>query len=145
MTFATQSSPVSICAASTVISPSSKTYKTVFDFRSDQPQTLPLFLEFIHATFKQSQEKSAGSNSEFVVIFMGAAVTLLSTTKSDHAIESKIAAMAKDGIRLELCQLAANAFGVDMNAILPGLLPVANGWMSLIDYQTDGYALVPVY
>ena len=145
MTLATQSSPVSICATSTVISPSSKTYKTVFDFRSEQSQTLPLFLDFIHATFKQSQEKGAGSNSEFVVIFMGAAVTLLSTTKSDHAIASKIAEMAKDGIKLELCQLAANVFGVDMNAILPGLLPVANGWISLIEYQTDGYALVPVY
>ena len=53
--------------------------------------------------------------------------------------------MSEDGIKLEICQLAAYAFGVDINAIVPGLLLVTNGWISLIQYQAQGYSLIPVY
>ena len=154
MSTSTQFSSALVCALPTDdLKTSLKTSKTVFDFRSSQVETLPLYLEFIHATFKQIQALDTAQPNDFVVIFMGAAVRLLSTEQFEQSskpkllekLETIIEAMTADGIKLEICQLAARAFGVDLNTIVPGLLPVANGWISLIHYQARGYSLIPVY
>ena len=90
----------------------------------------------------------------FVVIFIGPSVKLMSKNKEGFSPEEQksldeiantISIMAKDGIRMEICLVAANIFGVDPGSFLPGLKPVPNGWVSLIGYETKGYSLVPAY
>jgi intracellular sulfur oxidation DsrE/DsrF family protein len=53
--------------------------------------------------------------------------------------------MAKDRIKLEICDFASKVFGVDPASILPEIKHVPNGWVSVIGYQARGYSLVPVY
>jgi intracellular sulfur oxidation DsrE/DsrF family protein len=60
-------------------------------------------------------------------------------------IAETISAMAKDGIKFEICLFAVDALGVDRVSLLPEIKQVANGWISLVGYQHSGYGLVPVY
>jgi intracellular sulfur oxidation DsrE/DsrF family protein len=65
--------------------------------------------------------------------------------KSMDEIAQTIREMAKDGIKLEVCDFAVKVFGVDPASILPEIKHVPNGWVSLIGYQARGYSLVPAY
>jgi intracellular sulfur oxidation DsrE/DsrF family protein len=56
-----------------------------------------------------------------------------------------IAAMAKDGIRLEVCLFAAKVLGVNPDSIAPEIHRVGNGWIASLGYQQKGYSLIPVY
>lgn len=56
-----------------------------------------------------------------------------------------ISAMSRNGIRFEICLVAAKVFDVEPMSVLPEIKRVGNGWVSEIGYQAQGYALVPVY
>jgi intracellular sulfur oxidation DsrE/DsrF family protein len=65
--------------------------------------------------------------------------------KTLDAIAGTISKMAKDGIKLEICLVAARIFKVDPATILPEIKQEENGWISLIGYQAKGYSLIPAY
>jgi hypothetical protein len=50
---------------------------------------------------------------------------------------SLVSAMAKDGIRFEICMIAARAFGVDSKSILPKINQIHSGYISLIGYRVE--------
>jgi uncharacterized protein len=90
----------------------------------------------------------------FVVVFSGLSVKLISKNRKGYSPEDQeslneiantISAMSKDGIKLEICLIAAKVFQVDPASVLPEIKKVGNGWISLIGYQAQGYSLVPVY
>ena len=49
------------------------------------------------------------------------------------------------GVTIELCGIAAKGNKVDLDDFLPGIEVVANGYISVIGYQSQGYNLVPIY
>jgi intracellular sulfur oxidation DsrE/DsrF family protein len=113
-------------------------------------------LAFVAAThgFAADYESLKGLKSVKAVIFSGPSVKLMTKNKEGFSPEEQksldeiantISIMAKDGIRMEICLVAANIFGVDPGSFLPGIKPVPNGWVSLIGYETKGYSLVPAY
>jgi len=131
-----------------------KSFKAVVDVRSGKPKSLALQLGLIHQMFQDEAVKSVTDNPEFVLVFIGPAVKLVSTYTEGMSPEDKemmaqiaqtVTAMAKDGIKLEICLFAVDLLGVDRSSILPEIKHVGNGWISLIGYQHLGYALVPVY
>lgn len=131
-----------------------QTAKAIFDFRIGNPESAVVHLDLIQQTFKDKGIRNVADKPEFVIVFIGPAVKLVSTNTagfSDKEKESlmKIAAilreMKKDGIRLELCMFAAHFLGVAPATILPEIHQVGNGWISLIGYEAKGYSLVPVY
>ena len=131
-----------------------KSVKAVFDFRHGNPQTASLFLDLIHETYKGKDVASVTKKPEFVFVFLGPAVKLISKnreglspedSKMYDAIAGKISEMAKDGIKLEICMFAAKLFKVDPESILPEIKQTDNGLPSLIGYQAKGYSLVPIY
>ena len=131
-----------------------KSIKVVFEFRKDDPKSAAFYLNGIHQTFKDKNITAVTENPDFVIVFTGPAVKILSKTKEgfpseEHEIIDKIAdiisAMAKDGIKMEICLVAANIFGVDPASVLPEIKHVVNGWISLIGYQTNGYSLILTY
>ncbi len=131
-----------------------KSVNAVFDFRTANPKSAVVYLDLIRQTFKDPNIRSVTDYPEFVVIFMGPAVKLISTQTEDFTPEEKeslskiasiISDMEKDGIKLEICVFAAHASGVDPATILPEIKQVGNGWISLIGYEAVGYSLVPVY
>ena len=127
-----------------------RTAKAVFDFRTGAG-TAVAHLNLIHNTIKELKE--AGKSTDAVVVFIGPSVNLISSRKGltdDEKrllddVARKVTEMSKDGIRLEICMVAAKVFKVDPATILPEIRQVPNGWVSLIELQNQGYALVPVY
>jgi intracellular sulfur oxidation DsrE/DsrF family protein len=131
-----------------------KSVKAVFDVRISNPKSAALNLKVIYDTYKDESIMAVTKKPAFVVIFIGPSVKLMSKNKEGFSPEEQksldeiantISIMAKDGIRIEICLVAANIFGVDPGSFLPGIKPVPNGWVSLIGYETKGYSLVPAY
>jgi intracellular sulfur oxidation DsrE/DsrF family protein len=126
--------------------------KAIFDVRIGKPLSAANHLKLIYQTYKDL--KADGKTPEVVVVFIGPSVKLISTNregfagdelKSLNEIASTVTAMSKDGVKLEICMFAANVFHVDPASVLPEIQKVPNGWVSLIDYQSRGYSLVPAY
>ncbi len=131
-----------------------KSFKAVVDVRSGKPKSLAMQLGLLHQMYKDKSVRSLAHNPDFVLVFIGPAVKLVSTKteglsaedrESGAKIAETISAMAQDGIKLEICLFAVDALGVDRSSILPEIKQVANGWISLVGYQHSGYGLVPVY
>jgi intracellular sulfur oxidation DsrE/DsrF family protein len=123
--------------------------KAVFDVRVGSPETASLVLGWIHMTYE------ATPDPDFAVIFMGPAVTHLSTNREGvtpedqkflDEIATKVSEMKQDGIQIEICNVAADLLGVDPESVLPDVtMLMSGGWASLIQYEKKGYALVPAY
>jgi intracellular sulfur oxidation DsrE/DsrF family protein len=131
-----------------------KSVKAIFDVRAANAKSAAVQLKLIHDTYKDQGIRAVSKKPLFVVAFMGPSVKLLSKDKQGFSAEDQklmdeiaqtVQAMAKDGIKLEVCDFAAKVFGVDPASILPEIKHVPNGWISLIGYQARGYSLVPVY
>lgn len=131
-----------------------KSVKAIFDVRASNAKSAAIQLKLIHDTYKDQGIRAVSKKPSFVVAFMGPSVKLLSKDKQGFSAEDQklmdeiaqtVQAMAKDGIKLEVCDLASKLFGVDPASILPEMKHVPNGWISLIGYQARGYSLVPVY
>ena len=125
----------------------------VVDFRKDNPKEVATYLNLIHQTYK-GVNMNINENTDFIIVFTGSVVKLLSTNKDgfpseEHEIIDNIAeiiaAMAKDGIKMEICLYAAKANGIESDSILPEIEQVLNGWLSLIGYQAKHYSLLPIY
>ena len=52
--------------------------------------------------------------------------------------------LAQRNIRLEAYGYALNLFGVEPEYLYAGIHAVGNSLNSLVEYQTKGYALVPI-
>ena len=127
---------------------------TMFDFRDGIPQSALIHLQLIHDTYNNKAIRAVSDKPEFVVVFMASSVKLLSKNRAGFSAEESkmleefdqiLTAMAKDGIRLEVCMFAGNVMGVDPASLPKELIHVPNGWISSIGYQKKGYAMVPVY
>ena len=129
-----------------------KSIKVVFDVRTGIPKVAALQLKLIRQTNKDLiAEKKAPIST---VVFLSQSVKLVSTNREGFTpedlplldeIAEGVAALAKDGIGLELCLVAARFHKVDPASVLPEITKVENGYISIIGYQAQGYTLVPVY
>ena len=131
-----------------------KSIKAIFDVRAGNTKSAVMQLKLIHDTYKDKSIRAVSKKPSFIVAFMGPSVKLISKDKQGISPEDQkamdeialtVQAMAKDGIKLEVCDFAVKAFGVDPASILPEIKHVPNGWISLIGYQAKGYSLVPAY
>jgi len=128
-----------------------KAVKAVWDVRVASPKVASIHLGLMHKTFKDSSINTLAEKPEFVIIFMGHAVKLISKDRKGFSPEDQqyldkiadiISAMEKDGIKLEVCVAAANLLGVVTASLFPEIEQVGNGWISAIGYQLNGYALI---
>jgi len=126
--------------------------KAFFDVRIGIPKSAALQMNVIYDTYKELTAMK--KKPVFVVLFIGSAVKLISSNRSDFKPEDQkylkeiaetISKMSKAGIRFEVCLTAAKYFGVDPASIQSEITRVGNGWISEIGYQARGYQLVPVY
>ncbi len=131
-----------------------KSVKAVFDFRAGNPKGAAMQLDMIYKITHDKSIMAVTDKPEFAVVFIGPAVKLISKNreglspedqKSLDEIAATVSRMSKDGVRLEICLVAAKVFGVDPSSILPEIAGVENGWISLIGYQAKNYSIVPAY
>ncbi len=127
--------------------------KAVYDVRKSNPNALDMYLKAI-LTNVENLEKE-GVEADLVMVFISHAVKFINTepTLEDEAdygealasIARSIVKLQEEGVRMEACNGATRAFNVDNDTLLPGIKPVRSGFISLMGYQNNGYALVPVY
>ena len=126
--------------------------KVIFDMRDGIPKIAAVHMKLIHDTYNQLTAMK--KKPVFVVVFIGSAVKLISSNRTEFSAEEQkylkeitdtISKMSEDGIRLEACLAAVNYFGVEPASIQSEIKQVPNGWISEIGYQARGYSLVPVY
>ncbi len=131
-----------------------KSIKAIFDVRAGNTKSAVMQLKLIHDTYKDKSIRAVSKKPSFIVAFAGPSVKLISKDKQGISPEDQKAmdeiaqtlqAMARDGIKLEVCDFAVKVFGGDPASILPEIKHVPNGWISLIGYQAKGYSLVPAY
>ena len=128
--------------------------KAVFDVRTGNLKAAASMLNLIYDTYKDKSITAVTKKPDFAIVFSGPAVKFVSKNWEGFALKEqkdldriavKIATMSKEGIKLEICAIAAKVFHVEASSILPGIKHVHNGWISLIGYQSKGYSLIPVY
>lgn len=126
--------------------------RVVFDINISEPKKLPLYLMVIDETISDLERQ--GVKPEVILAFRGKAVALISTDRERFELTdlpdvekaaAQLEALQKRGVRMEACSVATRVFGVDNATLLPGIKPVGNTFVSLIGYQAQGYATIPVY
>lgn len=131
-----------------------KSVSTVYDFRDGKVQSGLDHLKLIHETYKDAAVRAISQKPQFVVVFMGPSVMLLSRDREKFSAEEKqqlaefdsiISAMAGDGIELEVCRVAIDYFKISPDSIAPEIRRVDNGWIASLGYQHKDYSLVPVF
>ncbi len=125
--------------------------KVVFDINQGDPDILALRLQLIETTYQQL--KTAGTAPKFILAFRGKASNFLTTgdtyidqedSEKKQKIETLLKHLGQLGFPLEQCSIAARLSKIDTSDFLPYIKVVANGYISLIGYQNQGYALVPM-
>jgi len=126
--------------------------KGVYLVSLDNPQKLALYLEIIQETHRSMTAQGVKPN--FVLVFVGASVRFLVSEPGPELAEAKpalqsvagsIRELDRLGVRQEVCVIATEFFNVPLDNLLPSLIPVGNGFNSLIGYQAKGYGLVPIF
>ena len=130
-----------------------KTGKGVFLIDIGDAKKLNFYLEVIQGTHKGM--RSQGVEPDYVLVYIGPSVKYLTTAPSEAVeqaagdtlldIETNVAKLAALGVRQEICAVATRVFGIDNATLVPGLTLVGDGFISLIGYQAQGYANIPIY
>lgn len=128
------------------------TGKVVWDVSMANPDTLAVFLSVVRETYDDLVRQ--GVRPEMVLAVHGAPVRFVRAKRDDLPFETGVAVdkinailddlAARPGVRVEVCAVANRLFGVDDASIKPNFHVVGNTWVSLIGYQAQGYALVPI-
>lgn len=127
--------------------------KGIFMISLDNPQKLALYMKVIGGTHDNFQRQ--GVRPDLKVVFIGASVrhlTQSSLAKGEAASHETYGELARQteqlkakGVRLEVCAIATELFGIDNASLLKPLDVINDGFISAIGYQTQGYQLVPLF
>ena len=130
-----------------------ETAKSVFLIDFTNPKKTAFYLDIILGTHKGLTKQNVKSN--MVLVFIGQTVQYLSTEPADdlalesedelNSIQASIKEFSKLGVRMEVCAVATRVFGVDNDTIPKEMNMVADGFVSLIGWQTQGHKLVPIF
>jgi hypothetical protein len=125
--------------------------KAYFDVTVGEPKPLLIRLQLIEKTYQQLV--TAGVTPAFVVGIRGKA-SIFFTRGKDYVLDidlpekEQIAAIVKKlnaiKIPIEQCRIAAGFEDIDAADFLPEVELVANGYLSMIGYQSQGYGFVPM-
>ena len=125
--------------------------KIVCDVNVGDPDLLLTRMYFLDETYSQLLDN--GVKPTIVVAFRGKASLFI--TKNDKYIKAEhrkqrlemkgwLEHFSELGFTIEQCYIAAKSFKIDPKDFLPQVNIVANGYISLIGYQSQGYAFLPM-
>ena len=128
-----------------------RTADVYFDVNVGEPGKLRTRLELIETTY--AQLVAAGFSPRVVIGIRGKASNYF-TKDATHVIETdlpfkkeiaaKVAKFRGMGFAVEQCRIAAGLQEIDAADFLPQVEIVDNGYISMIGYQAQGYAFVPM-
>lgn len=125
--------------------------KGVFQIDFTEAEKTAFYLEIIRGTHANFARQ--GLDPDLVIVFIGPTVQFLSTEAGDDVadpatlmrIESEVARLADLGVRLEVCAVATEVFGVDNDTLFDGLDLTGDGFVSMIGWQAQGYHPVTMF
>ncbi|WP_321469708.1 DsrE family protein [Halarcobacter sp.] len=130
-----------------------KETKSVFLIDFTNVKKTAFYLNIIEGTHKGLV--SQGVKPNMVLVFIGETVKYLSTNQDEafemeneeslESIKNSVKRLASLGVRMEVCAVATKVFNVDNNTIPKEMNIVADGFISLIGWQTQGHKLVPIF
>ncbi len=130
-----------------------KEAKSVFLIDFTDVKTTAFYLKIIEGTHKGFTNQ--GVKPKMVLVFIGKTVQFLHTSQDEafemeyekelDSIQDSIQKFSKLGVRMEVCAVATQVFNVDNNSIPKEMNIIADGFISLIGWQTQGYKLVPIF
>lgn len=128
-----------------------KPVKMIFDVNVGNPKLLSLRLKLIEKTLN---DIASYTDYKTVVTFRGAASDFM--TKNDNHIDNahiqlknkifrQIKTLKQDyNVTLEQCGIAIGLRGISPEEVYDIINVVENGYVSIIGYQNQGYAFVPM-
>ncbi len=127
--------------------------KVVWDITVGNPIKLSLMLKVIEETYDDLVRQNV--KPDMVFAFHGPVMKLITTESPDLALDEEEAHEVilelltdfskKPGVKMESCSIAARLLNIDNDTIITEVKPVGNTFVSLIGYQKQGYALIPIY
>ncbi len=125
--------------------------KGVFQIDFTDAEKTAFYLEVIRGTHGNFVRQ--GVEPDLVIVFIGPTVQFLSTEAGEEVadpavlmqIESEVARLADLGVRLEVCAVATEVFGVDNDTLFDGLELTGDGFVSMIGWQSQGYHPVTMF
>ncbi|MCP4340725.1 MAG: hypothetical protein GY799_18020 [Desulfobulbaceae bacterium] len=125
--------------------------RAYFDVTIGEPKQLLIRLQLVEKTYNQLV--AAGVTPAFVIGIRGKASSFF-TKGTDYVldidlpekrqIEAIIKKLKTKKIGVEQCYIAAGFQEIDVADFLPEVELVANGYVSMIGYHSQGYGLVPM-
>ncbi|MBE0577142.1 MAG: DsrE family protein [Desulfuromonadales bacterium] len=128
-------------------------YNAIFDVGQGNPKVANIVFWAVKNTYEISEVNALEKAPRIAVVFHGPAVKLISSDRNPFnatewaevvKFQETLRQMKKDGVKLEVCLYAAEVMGVDKDTIMPEIDQVGNGFVSVIGYQMQGYALVSI-
>ncbi|PLX82555.1 MAG: hypothetical protein C0614_06060 [Desulfuromonas sp.] len=128
-------------------------FKAVFQFSQGNPKIANLVFWAVKNSYEVDEIGELKGDKDIVVVFHGPVVKLVSTNKESFSEEElsevdkfqeTIRQMKKSGVKFEVCLYAAKLMGVDESKIIPEIDKVGNGFVSVIGYQMQNYAVVRI-
>jgi intracellular sulfur oxidation DsrE/DsrF family protein len=121
--------------------------RAIYDVRSADEKKLQFILTVIRDTLDETVQQDV--KPRYIASMRGPTVKLLIRSRQgDQELQKKTIALIdelnKRGVRMEACGYALNLFGLEEEDLYAGVHAVGNSLNSLIGYQTQGYALVPM-
>ena len=128
-------------------------FDAVYQVTQGNPKIANIVFWAIKNSYEVAEVKALPQKPKIAIVFHGPAVKLLSSNKAPFNSAEWIAVdkfqktlqeMKKDGVTLEVCLYAAKVMGVEKDTILPEVDQVGNGFVSVIGYQMQDYAVVRI-
>jgi intracellular sulfur oxidation DsrE/DsrF family protein len=128
-------------------------YDAVFEVSQGNPKIANLVFWAVKNAYEADEVKALSGKPNVVIVFHGPVVKLLSADRSPfnsaewtevEKFQATLRQMKKDGVTLEVCLYAAKVLGVDKDTIMPEIDRVDNGFVSVVGYQMQDYAVVRV-
>ena len=128
-----------------------KAAKVYFDVNLKDDNLLVFRMELLDKTIKQMADD--GLEVSGIIGFRGGASRFI--TSDDHyvleeeinnkkKIQEWVREFSNSGLVVEQCAIAAEILDIPQEDFIPEVKVVANGYISLIGYQAQGYSVVPM-
>ncbi|MEM8845435.1 MAG: DsrE family protein [Pseudomonadota bacterium] len=127
--------------------------KVIWDITISDPKRLLRVMRVISTTYDDLVEQNV--QPQMIFAFRGGVLRLLDNSEKERSSEDDQAHQEllllineismRNGVVMESCSVAAHLMGIDNENIITEVVPVGNTFVSLIGYQQQGYALIPIY
>ncbi len=128
-------------------------YDAVYEVTQKNPKIANIVFWAVKNSYEEPEVKGLANDPNIAIVFHGPAVQMLSSDRDPYNeaewaevenFQDTLRQMKKDGVKLEVCLYAVKMMGVDKTTIIPEIDQVGNGFVSVIGYQMQGYAVVRI-